>query len=226
MQGIFITGTDTGVGKTYTALCLIRTARVLGINITAMKPFETGCSVSGRRSIPTPTDATKLMKACGTDKLAMVNQYRFTAPAAPYTAAQIENKRISIDRVLSVYNTLSKQYDFVVVEGAGGLLVPITKNFSYADLAKELALPVLIVSANKLGVINHTLLTVDYIANHRLGLLGVVLNNMTRKNDIAKKTNPHALSGLLGRMFLGEITFNNFRKDVALYKKILRLTMF
>ena len=100
----------------------------------------------------------------------------------------------------------------------------ISSKYSYTDLAQELSLPVLVVSANKLGVINHVLLTVDYIKTHGLPFLGVVMNNLSPKNNVAKKTNAHTLSLLLGRKFIGELAFNRPGKDARVYEKILNLS--
>ncbi len=223
MNGIFITGTDTDVGKTYTALGIIEAAKSNGMKVAAMKPWETGCRQQGKRLIP--SDAVRLMKASGMRDIDRVNPCRFKTPVAPYVAARLENRHIDIDKIKKTYHELSLQHDLVVVEGAGGLLVPITKIFSYADLAKELSLPILVVSANKLGVINHVLLTVDYIKAHGLPLLGVVLNNISKKDTVAKRTNARTLSALLGKEFIGELALNQPSEDIPVYKKILKLAV-
>ncbi|MCL4558813.1 MAG: dethiobiotin synthase [Deltaproteobacteria bacterium] len=223
MRGILITGTDTGVGKTYTALRIINTARAAGLGVAAMKPFETGCGSRDSRLVP--RDAVKLMKACGMNDIDTVNPYRFKTPAAPYVAARIEDRGIDVKKVVTLYGRLHRSYDLVVVEGAGGLLVPIERHLSYADLARELSLEVLVVSANRLGAINHTMLTVDCTEAHGLSLLGVVLNSMDKKDDTAKRTNASVLSLLLGKKFLGETGCNSGRSNRALYKKIIGLAL-
>ncbi len=220
MKSIFITGTDTGVGKTYTVLRLIEAAHKLGIKTAVMKPFETGCRLCGRKLVP--TDAINIMKASDLKDINMVNQYRFKAPAAPYIAAQLEHKVINPAKVFDTYEKLSKQYEFIIMEGAGGLLVPITKDFSYADLAKKLSLPVLIVSANKLGAINHTMLTMDCLNLHDIEPLAVILNNTDKKSDIARKTNAKAFSKLLGKRFLGEMVYGDYNYNAALCGKIIK----
>ncbi len=219
MKGILITGTDTGVGKTHAALGIIEFAKSKGITVAAMKPLETGCRRYGKRLIP--SDAVRLMKVSGMKDINIVNPYRFKTPAAPYVAGRLEGRSVNIDTIKKVYRRLSQHNDLVIVEGAGGLLVPITKNFSYADLAHELSFSILIVAANELGVINHVLLTVDYIKTHGLTLCGVVMNNISSKNKIAKKTNARTLSLLLGKEFIGELAFNQSGKDIKIYKKIL-----
>ncbi len=221
MKGILITGTDTGVGKTRTTLQIIKTAQKSGLRVAAIKPFETGCRLRGNKLVP--LDALQLMKACGMDDMNTVNPYRFNTPAAPFIAARLENILIDVRKIKKIYRELSLRNDLIVVEGAGGLLVPVTKHLSYADLAKELSLSVLVVSANKLGVINHTLLTVDSIKARGLNLLGVVLNDRDKKDDMAKRTNAYALSTLLGTSFIGEIKFNQSGNGISIYEKILKL---
>lgn len=221
MKGILITGIDTGVGKTYTALQLINAAQTSELRVSAMKPFETGCTVKGKNLIP--QDAVQLMNKCGTADIDMVNQYRLKAPTAPFIAAMLEHKIIDLKKVFRAYAALASRSDIIIVEGAGGLLVPITKDFSFADLAKELSLMIVVVSSNKLGVINHTMLTVDCITSHGLKLLGVVLNNIDRKDDIAKTTNARALFSLLGKKFIGETRYNNQKQNTVLYEKIINM---
>ncbi|MCL4477764.1 MAG: dethiobiotin synthase [Deltaproteobacteria bacterium] len=221
MKKLFVTGTDTAVGKTYTILGILNTAAGLGYKTVAMKPFETGCRI--RNKMLVPHDAALIKKAIGIGDLDAINPYRFVAPVAPYVAAKIEKKRIKLNVVFDTYKHLIKGHHLIVVEGAGGLLVPITRDFFYADLAKTLSLPILVVAANKLGVINHTLLTVSYIMENKLKLTGVVLNDIDQKNDPAKKTNPKILKELLGNKFIGEIRFGRFEKNVDLFKKILNL---
>ncbi len=219
MHGLFITGTDTGVGKTYTTLHLLDAARSAGLSVAAMKPVETGCRKRGRHLVP--SDAVLLAKAAGMDCVDTVNPSRFKTPAAPYTAGIIEGRTVDLNTIRRTYRGLARDYGLVIVEGAGGLLVPITRTFFYADLAREFSLPVLVVAANKLGAINHVLLTVASIEARGLTLCGVVLNNLSPKNDAAKKTNAGTLSALLGRRFLGELSFHQPGRDARLFRKIL-----
>ncbi len=227
MNGILITGTDTDVGKTYTALRIIELSLSHGIKTNAMKPFETGCRLHNQRLIP--SDATKLMKAAGMTALDAVNQYRFRAPLAPYVAARLEHKHIDIQKVVHAYHELSGKSELVIVEGAGGLLVPITGEFSYATLARELSLSVLVVSSNRLGAINQTLLTVEYMIDHGTKLLGVILNNAGKRTGIARETNAVALSSLLGERFIGEAGYDRSERgssrNAGLYERIIGLAV-
>lgn len=220
-KGILITGTDTNVGKTYIACGLIETAISERIKLAVMKPVETGCKRFKNKLIP--LDAIKLMKTAKMQNINEVNLYRFYSPVAPYVAQKLENKRININRIKDVYNTFLMRNDLVIVEGAGGLLVPIKKNFSYADLAKELSLSILLIAPNKLGVINHVMLTIEYIRKHKLDLLGIIINNIGNKDHIAKKTNTRTISSLINnKFFVKEIEFNHPETNISIYKYILK----
>ena len=219
MHGLLVTGTDTDVGKTYTTVHILEAARSAGIRAAAMKPVETGCRQRGAQLVP--SDASLLAKAAGMNDIDTVNPCRFKTPVAQYTAGIIEGRSVPLTVLKRTCRDLLANNDLVVVEGAGGLLVPITKQYSYADLAHELSLPVLVIAANKLGVINHILLTVDYMNGHGLTLCGVVLNNLSPKNDPAKKTNAATLASLLGKRFIGELTYNRPERDTPVYRKIL-----
>ncbi len=152
-SGIFITGTDTGVGKTHVTAGLLTELRRRGISAAAFKPIA--CGPGGRHD-------AKIYAAIMNHEqpLNVINPVYLRHPLAPSVAARIERKRIDLRKILATYRYLAKNYDVVLVEGAGGLLVPIQKNYFVADLAKALKLPVLIVARLGLGTINHTLLTV------------------------------------------------------------------
>ena len=124
-RGIFITGTDTGVGKTYVACGIAMTLRRKGIDVGVMKPAETGCRKRNRQLLP--VDAIKLARAAGVrDALDFVNPYRFSGPLAPAVAAGLEGKRLDPSRILSCFRVLSQRHDFTIVEGAGGIMVPLS----------------------------------------------------------------------------------------------------
>lgn len=188
MKGIFITGTDTGVGKTFISCIIAKSLRKKGINVGVMKPVETGCKRKGDYLIA--QDGKKLKTASGSkDSIDLIVPYRFRYPLSPLMAAHLENKRIRIDKIKNIYFKISKNYDLTLVEGAGGLLVPITRSFTYLDLIKELNLSVMIIASNRLGVINHLLLTVQLLGYNRLIPLCIILNNLSPQKDIAQKTN-------------------------------------
>ena len=178
VRGLFITGTDTGVGKTYVAAALASWSRAQGINTGVMKPFATGARRIAQRLVS--EDALILQSACASkDPAAWVNPSCFREPLAPFVAAVRARKTISLDKAVSAFYRLAEVHDFMIVEGIGGLLVPLTARATLADFAKRLALPVVIVARPGLGTINHTLLTIEAARRAKLKIAGVVFNHGT-----------------------------------------------
>lgn len=205
-MSIFITGTDTGVGKTRVAALLVRALRTAGTDAVGFKPICCG----GRE------DAEELFAASGGGPaLNDINPLWLRPPVAPYAAAMIEGRSVDLDLVRKTFARLRAEHAAVIVEGAGGWLVPVTRDFSMADLAVEFRLPVLVVAANRLGVINHTLLTVAAIRASGLKCAGVVLNHphAPAPEDPAVVTNAGVLGELLAALpggavpLLGEVEF-------------------
>jgi dethiobiotin synthetase len=175
LRGLFITGTDTGVGKTYVAVRLIRILRERGLRVGAYKPAVTG-SESGPAG-PVWDDLARLRDALGEDLLLeRICPQRFHAPLAPPVAARLEGKQINGALLRSGIDWWRGRSDFVVVEGAGGLLSPIAETESVADVAKSFGFPLVIVARLSLGTINHTLLTLEAAQRRKLAVAGVVLN--------------------------------------------------
>lgn len=188
-KGFLITATDTGVGKTFIGCCLMQAFSDMGLSVFPFKPVETGCE-------PEPQDALNLLKHASINlKLNEVCPYTFKEPLAPMVAERIEEKKIDISKIEKLYRNALKRFDIVMVEGAGGLLVPITGRFTYADLANLLNLPLIIVARSKLGTINHTLLTVRLAQAQGLKVMAVILNQYEGK-DTAEKTNPEVINEL------------------------------
>jgi dethiobiotin synthetase len=201
-RSLFVTGTDTHVGKTFVSQLLLRHWRKQGIDAVGFKPF-----CCGERS-----DAELLLAAADHClDLNSVNPVWLRPPAAPYTAALIENRPLDLDLVRETFRRLCQDHSRILVEGAGGWRVPITHNYSISDLAAELGLPVLVVAANRLGALNHTLLTVESILAAGLECAGVVLNAVTadapRDDAIAVATNRAVLESLLPVPLLSEIQY-------------------
>jgi dethiobiotin synthetase len=173
MKGYFITGTDTSVGKSVVTACLATLFKSRGEDVGVMKPIETGvdpaCSSSAN------SDAKFLMEVSGVQD-ANVCPYRLKTPASPYQAARIEGKEIDPAIILEKFRTLQSKHSMMLVEGIGGLMVPITKNYNVADLALEMRLPLIIVSRIKIGTLNHTLMTINAAKQHGLEIKGVILN--------------------------------------------------
>jgi dethiobiotin synthetase len=188
-----VTGTDTGVGKTVVAVALVALLRRRGLRVAAMKPVETGV-VPGA-----PTDAARLRAAAGgADRPDDVGPIVYADPLAPLVAAERAGRPVDLDALDTAFGRLMAQRDAVVVEGAGGLLVPLTEQVSYAELFASWQLDLVVVAANRLGAINHVLLTVEAARAAELRIRGVVLNDGTGTTpDLATATNAAALARLL-----------------------------
>ncbi len=185
MKGIFITGTDTGVGKTYFTALLTRTLRRQGIPAIALKPVA-----SGDRS-----DALALHEAMGRAlPIPQINPIHFSAPLAPYAAGMLENRPFPWDQLRSHWRDISGSHPGpFLVEGVGGWRVPMDSTHTVREWAQELGLPVLVIGRATLGTLNHTLLTVDSIRETGLPLPGVVMNFHAAPEDDATRTNPGTL---------------------------------
>ena len=198
--GIFVTGTDTGVGKTLVSRALIAAFRKAGQKVGAMKPIETGVGEDG------PLDAIALRDASGaTDPLETICPQQFALPAAPNVAARAENREVDLASIDAAYERIARGCDLMIVEGAGGLLVPIRGGWTMAELARKLALPLLIVARATLGTINHTALTLEVAASKKLPLLGVVISHAEGPLSAADTSNLLALKEILGDRLIGEI---------------------
>jgi len=144
--------------------------------------------------------------------LADVSPYTFKFPSSPHLASSLEKRKISIERIKNSFESLTKSFDFVVVEGVGGVLVPLTKRKLVIDIAKELNLSVLVVVGNKLGAINHTLLTIEALKTRKIKIVGVVFNNLKDKgNDIILKDNPKIIKAISGQKILGSLPWSKDR---------------
>lgn len=204
-KGIFVTGTDTGVGKTVVSALIVRALKLKGVNTAVMKPIETGCRKEGTVLIPSDGEFLKEMAEMD-EPITEVTPYCFETPVAPLVASETEGRDIHIERIIDQFKRLTKKYDFVVVEGVGGLMVPITEVAMVVDLIEELDIPVIIVSLNKLGVLNHTLLTVEAIKNRSLELKGLVMNNQTIDPlDRSQDSNLQVLKRILQMPVIGEV---------------------
>jgi len=201
-KGIFITGTDTGVGKTIIACALATFLKEQGVNVGVMKPIETGCN--NRNGKLLPGDAIMLKKySMSLDDLNDISPCRFKNPLAPMAAAMFEKRKVDLTVIKKSFDQLKKNHDFLIVEGIGGLLVPIKRNFFVADLAKLLGFPILIVCHPGLGTLNHTFLTTREAKKINLPIKGIVINNYNFKTrDLAYRTNPNLIKRILKPKYL------------------------
>lgn len=227
-RGFFVTGTDTGVGKTIIAGALVTAMHSLGLTAGIMKPIESGCRRRGGRLIP--GDGTFLRKISGADDpVGTITPSCFESPLAPLPASEKEARDSALPKVRRAFQELSEKYEALVVEGIGGLMVPIAKDYFVIDLAGEFGLPLIIVAKPGLGTINHTMLSVEYALKRGLEVAGVVINfNNPPDHSLAEETNPELLRKILpvplmgifphlekvGRKTLKEAAFSNLDMDV------------
>ncbi len=172
-KGLFLTGTDTNVGKTVVTAALAVALHRAGANVGVMKPVETGSTRDGVAS-----DANRLRALCAPhDNMALINPYHFPSPVAPADAAHHARTRIALPAMLEAYHTLASRHDYMLVEGAGGILTPLTHTEDIRSLIALLELPCLIVSRTALGAINHTRLTLMGLRQSGIPVAGVLLNH-------------------------------------------------
>ncbi len=190
MKGIFITGTDTGVGKTFFTVLLTKALRDQGVPALALKPISCGDR----------EDALRLSEAAnGAISPIEINPIHFAAPLSPYAASILEVRPFPWAILRERMQKLSSNYSGpFLIEGVGGWRVPFDQSSGVREWAQELALPVLIVARATLGTLNHTLLTVDSIRQAKLPLLGIILNFHQAPNDLATQTNPALLEEFTG----------------------------
>lgn len=216
MNGLFITGTDTGVGKTLVTAGLAAWCHSRGIRVGVMKPIATGDR--GRSG-----DARVLAEAAGAqDELTLVNPVCYRDPLAPYAAAARARRSVNWAALLHAYAQLRARHHLLLVEGIGGLLVPLSRRRTVADLAKRLGLPVVIVARLRLGTLNHTLLTVRQAQQEGLVVRGVILNAgeppaADAAGRLVEQSNPAVLRDWLPVPLLGVLphrrAFANGRLD-------------
>ncbi|MBN3033381.1 MAG: dethiobiotin synthase [Candidatus Saganbacteria bacterium] len=200
MPGLFITGTDTGVGKTYVTCYLAEKLRREGIDVGVMKPISTGPAAED--------DALYLKKKLKlNDPLELINPVHLKHPLAPYPAAKLERKKLDLKKILKTYKELEKRHDTVLVEGIGGVAVPITKDYFVIDLIKAMKLPVIIVARAGLGTINHTMLTLGALIDQHINIAGIIMNGFTGK-DKAEKTNAEVIEKLSGVPILEKLKWS------------------
>lgn len=200
-KGIFITGTDTGVGKTIVAATLALLLRMRGVNVGVMKPVTSGCREEEGHLVS--DDALLLCLAAGVACSDDVAPYLLREPLAPAEAARIDGVRIDFAAIKASYERLAAMHDVVIVEGAGGLMVPLAGGLLVADLVRELELQLLVVARPGLGTINHTVLTCFCAQQLGLGVAGVIVNNFPDAPGPAEKSATHHIGSLCGAPVLG-----------------------
>lgn len=206
-MSFFVTGTDTGVGKTYVTRLILETLRREGVDAVGYKPIACGDR----------EDAVTLAAASGGLTLDEVNPIHLQSPVSPYVAGLLENRTVDPAVLMEGYQRLAASHSQVIVEGVGGWEVPLAANFRVSDFAKQLGLPVVLVAANRLGALNHVLLSIDAIRAKGLVCAGIILNQLDDELDTAMITNKGVLEDLTGVPLLDHLIQNqDFLDDGAL----------
>ncbi len=206
MSGIFLTGTDTNVGKTIITVGLTSFVRKLGIDCVALKPVETGCKLNHGELYP--EDGHFLWRASQESiSLDDVTPFRFSLPASPYRAAALQDSRLRISDIIEHIRAIEETHDLVIVEGAGGLFAPIEENRTFVDLMKELSFPVVLVARLKLGTINHTMLSIEALTRRNLDILCVVLSKCEMDEGPEEKYTPDDIKRMIRSIPLFQFPF-------------------
>ncbi|MCX8031468.1 MAG: dethiobiotin synthase [Thermodesulfovibrionales bacterium] len=214
-KGVFITGTDTGVGKTVISALILRALINIGVKPSVIKPIETGCIKKDSNLIPSDGIFLKDMAEMD-DPIDIIVPIKYELPLSPLVASRIENKPISFQRIDHSFELLINKYDFLIAEGAGGILVPVAisnnalqkKTIYIADIVKRFNLPLIVVSRATLGTINHTLLTVNYAMSIGINIVGIIINySKSSDTDISEKTNPQIIHELSPVPVLGVVPY-------------------
>lgn len=204
MRGIFVTGTDTGVGKTVVAAGLARLLARRGVPVGVLKPVETGWDGEPGTW---PPDGAMLARAAGVEvPVEAVVPCFYPEPLAPLVAARRAGRPVDLAAIRAAYRRVEASGAFALVEGVGGLAVPLCEGYAVADLAAEWGLPLLVVARPGLGTLNHSVLTVEYARRRGLRVLGLVVNGRDPDTrDVAERTNPAVLEELCGVPVLGVV---------------------
>ena len=215
MNSVFISGTDTDVGKTYVAAGIAVTLRKMGIDVGIMKPFAAGTrQKKGFKS----EDVEILANAAQVDDPeSLVNPQFFPIPASPYTAWKSLKIKPKINTVLSSFKKLSKLHSMVIVEGMGGIMTPIQKDYFVTNLIKDMKIPTILVTRTKVGTVNHTIMSVKMCEKYKIPIKGIIINNFDSDGYKTKELT-RDLKSLTKVPVLGTIPFINDLSDSSLYR--------
>ena len=220
MRGIFITGTSTGVGKTAVAAGLAWALRKRKIEVGIMKPFATGNRVFSRKY--RSQDTAILARASGVnDPDCSLNPFFYSIAASPLVAAELRHSPpVDTEKALQKLKKLERKHDFLIAEGIGGIMVPLTENEFVVNFAKRAELPLIIVSTPELGTLNHTLLTVMACQKFRLKIAGIILNKASKKPDMVEQKTAEILERLTQIKLLAVIPFSKGANYASIGKMI------
>lgn len=202
-KGVFVSGSDTGVGKTVIAGAIAAVTKEHGLDTGIMKPFATGAKETDGKLVSDDVEfLKKIINASDDDDL--VNPIRFKQASAPTIAASESGVSIDLDRIWNAYEALKSKHDFVVVEGIGGLMVPINDILFVADMVLKMDLPLVIVSKYYLGSINHTLLTLEYAKSKKIRIKGIIINMLNDGDDFVSEIGKYSSVPILGTIPFNE----------------------
>jgi dethiobiotin synthetase len=201
-KGYFITGTDTNIGKTVVTSHLVAYLNQKGLDAIPFKPIQSGIVYENNRAIG---EDVAFYKECLPLKedFSYYNTYTLETPVSPHLASKLENIFIDEKLILDKYRELEKKHDVIFVEGAGGVAVPFKEDFNTIDLIKLLELPVIIVTTLKLGTLNHTLLTAEYLKSKQINIKGLIINQVPSTLDEMQKDNLVMIEKLTGLEVIG-----------------------
>mgnify|MGYP001069882567 FL=1 len=214
MKSIFITGTDTDVGKTYITAGIAVTLRKMGIDVGVMKPFAAGTAQKNGFKSEDIEILSKAAKVNDPEKL--VNPQFFPISASPYTAWKKLKIKPKIPTILQSFRKLSNLHEMLLVEGMGGVMTPILNNYYVTNLIKDMKIPTIIVTRSKVGTVNHTIMTVKSCEKFKIPIKGIIINNFDKGYSIKQLKND--LEGLTGVPVLGSIPFLKDLSDASLYR--------
>ena len=204
MNSFFVTGTDTDVGKTCVSAAIAKHLHDNNVDVGVMKPFASGYKTT---TDSVSSDVEILIKYSGAqDPIDLVNPYYFEIPTSPYDACKQLNLEIDISNVIESYKQLTSIHDVVIVEGIGGIMTPISKNYFVSDLISDLQLESIIVTGSKIGTVNHLMLTYEHARQKNLKLKGFLVNqNVSDGYELSNLK--HQIFGLTGNKVFGAIPF-------------------
>lgn len=207
MTSLFITGTDTGIGKTYITSALAVYLKSKGVKVGVMKPFASGCVEEDGILV---SEDSKILKQAAEvdDTLEEITPVALKEALAPMVAAQLLGEELDVFKAVNAFYSLSAKYDVLLIEGVGGIYVPLKKNYLVCDFIKALDIPTLIVGKSNLGTINHTVMTIDCAMRKELEILGIVLTRLDgKKITVDEETNPKIIEEISGFDVWGPIEY-------------------
>ncbi len=215
LNSLFITGTDTDVGKTYVTSGIAVTLRKMGIDVGVMKPFAAG--TAQKRGFKSEDVEILANAAQVNDPEMLLNPQFFPIAASPYTALKNLKIKPNIKLILNRFKKLSKLHSMILVEGMGGIMTPILQDYFVTNLIKDMKLPTIIVTRTKIGTVNHTIMTCKMCEKYKIQVKGIVINNFDTNGYLIKELK-RDLENLTDIPVLGSIPFINDMSDSSLYR--------